>query len=103
MRTIPRRTTFSLMALALAAALAIPAVAGHCATYGTAQPEADTDPAGLGTPRYYVEFFLCDGSPDCMFSLWVYEETNGIPGLQRGDEEVDNTCHGAIESDTIVF
>ena len=41
---------------------------------------------------------LCQ--PDCLFSIWLYQESNGIPGLQRGDEVVDNTCHGMIEADT---
>jgi hypothetical protein len=38
-----------------------------------------------------------------MWSTWVYEESNGIDGLQRGDEIVDDTCHGMIASDTIVL
>jgi hypothetical protein len=72
----------------------------------TYDPDIDTDPLGLGVgPRYYAE----DGAEDCantglcFFSIWVYQESNGIDGLQRGDEVVDNTCGGgAGPSDTII-
>lgn len=37
--------------------------------------------------------------------VWIvpYGESNGIPGYQGGDECGDNTCHGMIEADTIIF
>jgi hypothetical protein len=35
--------------------------------------------------------------------IWIYEESNGMPGLQRGDETWDDTCGGLVEGDTIVF
>lgn len=57
------------------------------------EEEPDPDP---GDPYH-------DGGGPCLFSVWFYYETNGIPGLQRGDEEHDDTCHGMIESDTILF
>ena len=41
----------------------------------------------------YVAFDVCQ--PGCLWSIWIYRETNGIPGLQRGDEVVDDTCGGA--------
>lgn len=45
-----------------------------------------------------------DGSADgCLFSIWLYYESNGIPGLQRGDWVVDDSCHGMIESDSFVW
>lgn len=37
----------------------------------------------------------------CFLSIWIYEESNGIEGLQRGDVMVDNTCGGMIEADTL--
>ena len=40
---------------------------------------------------------------ECVFSIWTYYETNGIEGLQRGDEMHDDTCGGLIESDSIPF
>lgn len=53
-------------------------------------------------PCFYVDNDTCQ--PGCgLFSLWVYQESNGHPGLQRGDEVYDDTCHGMVEADTIVF
>lgn len=49
---------------------------------------------------YYVENDFCQMDP-CTF--WIYEETNGVEGLQRDDDVVDDTCHGAVPGDTIVF
>ncbi|HUR70234.1 MAG TPA: hypothetical protein VM370_13400 [Candidatus Thermoplasmatota archaeon] len=43
----------------------------------------------------------CD--PECIGYLYVYEESNGIEGLQRQDEVHDDTCGGAIPGDRIVF
>lgn len=34
---------------------------------------------------------------------WIYEEANGIPGAQRGDQDVDDTCGGLIPSDRIIY
>jgi hypothetical protein len=50
---------------------------------------------------YYGAFDVCQ--PQCLFSYWLYEESNDIPGLQRGDEVHDDTCGGVIDSDTIVW
>lgn len=44
-----------------------------------------------------------DGSRSCLFSIWIYYESNGIDGLQRGDSVVDDTCHGMIEADHFVW
>lgn len=81
--------------LALAAiGMAAPAFAAGC-EMTTSAPEAAA--GGL-----YVDNDLCQ--PDCLFSAWVYQESNEIDGLQRGDEVVDDTCGGAAgESDTIIF
>lgn len=40
-------------------------------------------------PRYYVDNDLCIGDA-CPISVWIYEESNGRPGLQRGDEVVND-------------
>lgn len=88
-RTLP-------LTIALAAFLATFPAAGadHCATWSTSNPEADT--TTMGGP-YYVDL---DGIAE---GIWIYEESNGLPGLQRGDEMKDDTCHGSIESDTIIL
>lgn len=98
------RTILLILALV---AIAIPVNADHCATYSTYGAQYDTKivSQALGTDRYY-------GADDCfplvycqlvLMSFWVYQESNGIDGLQRGDEVVDNTCHGLLPADTIVF
>ena len=39
----------------------------------------------------------------CTTQVWVYEETNGIDGLQRSDDSVgDQTC-GLHPADRVVF
>jgi hypothetical protein len=88
----------SALSLLVALAFALPAGAGHCEAYSTTQP--DVDVAGV----YYVDEDCLDGcSVEILFSIWIYEESNGIPGLQRGDEHTDDTCHGMIEADRVAF
>lgn len=80
--------------LALAAlAVAVPATLAAGCEPTTSEPEVTQG-------EYYVDNDACQ--PECIFSIWVYQESNGIAGLQRSDEQVDNTCGGAIESDTII-
>lgn len=97
-----------LLTLAMMIALAMPVGAEHCVTWSTHAPEVDTKIASeaAGLDRYYVAddcfpLIACPMEP--IFSLWIYEESNGIEGLQRGDEVYDDTCHGMIDGDTIVF
>lgn len=68
-----------------------------------------TDAVAAGA--YYVYEPCLDETPEgreeCAYwgpwSIWVYEESNGIAGLQRQDELRDDTCGGAIPGDTILF
>lgn len=48
---------------------------------------------------YYVEV---DQDPA---DIWIYEEANGVPGLQRQDGAVDDVknCLGDVEPDQIAF
>ena len=34
-----------------------------------------------------------------LFSVWVYQEANGVPGMQRSDEVCDETNGGEIDCD----
>lgn len=63
----------------------------HC-TPSTSAPEVDA--AG-----YYVDN---DQGSD-PWSIWVYQESNGQPGLQRRDEVADDTCGHPELGDTIIF
>lgn len=86
--------------LLLMLAFLTPADASHCAGWSTSA--ADAEAGG-----YYVvdDCFLGWCSllgPSVDGALWIYEESNGAPGLQRGDEIQDDTCHGMIAADTIV-
>lgn len=89
-------------AILLVLALCVPASADHCTTWSSDDDvELDTNPFGLPGPRYYYDNDPAN-LPCCVLGVWfVYEESNGIDGLQRGDEAVDNTCHGMIAPDTI--
>lgn len=85
---------FTTLLTLAALSIAVPAgMADHCETWTTSEPEVTQAP-------YYVDNDLCQ--IECLFSIWVYEETNNIPGLQRADEFHDDTCHGQIEGDTII-
>lgn len=64
----------------------------------TSEPDIDTkETTGAGQPRFYVDL-------DGMDAVWIYEETNGVAGLQRGDSMKDDT-HGRLcyEPDDIVL
>lgn len=89
----------TILILLAALAFALPVDASHCTTYTTSMAELDTGLAG-GSTRYYVDNDWC---PQCHLSLWIYQESNGIDGLQRADEVVDDTCHDMIRGDTIIF
>lgn len=89
-----------LTAIALAAALST-ASASDCETWSTSDPEGCWGPNAPWSCEYYYENDMCQ--PDCIFSFWIYQESNGIDGLQRGDKVVDDTCHGMIDADTIIF
>ena len=94
-------------ALLVALAIAAPAGAEECVPTTSNAYQAD---------KYYVDFSCFADDPDtcdtiCLAllvpygvfcTLWIYEESNEIAGLQRGDEIVDETCHGMIAPDTIV-
>lgn len=102
------------MALALWG-LAFPASAGHCWGPSTSEAIAVRTPADVadsGRPpdeegwwTYYLATDPCDqtvAGTACLPGLTgVYVESNGIDGLQRQDNAVDNTCHGMIVPDAM--
>ena len=83
--------TFPILAALLmtATVAALPSSAADC-TIGSS-PAIDV-PSGNGARPFYL---ATNGG------IAVYEETNGIDDLQRRDRAVDDTCGGAIPSDTI--
>lgn len=87
-----------LAALATLLFLAGSAIAEGCPT---TQDPTLTLPTPVGT--YYVQNDACQ--PECLFSIWVYEESNGKEGLQRGDETCvdDGCCGGPDQPDTIIL
>ncbi|HUR68902.1 MAG TPA: hypothetical protein VM370_06615 [Candidatus Thermoplasmatota archaeon] len=80
----------SIVAVLMLVVLAFPASASHCVGYRTSHPE-------LTLEGYYLDNDVCQ--PGCLASTWAYEESNGIPGLQRHDAGVDDTCHGMVSGD----
>lgn len=57
---------------------------------------ADPDTCDVICPLLLVPYgFFC--------TMWIYQESNDLAGLQRGDEVHDDTCGGMIEADTIVY
>lgn len=78
-------------------ALALGAVAEECVPT-TSQSFLPGDSYYMTDPTWLV---LCH--PTCLPEFWVYEESNGIEGWQRADEQHDDTCGGQIPGDTILF
>ena len=67
------------------------AIAVLMAPVANAEACSNTDPNAkqYDTPfgTYYVVVDDCPNvETGCLFSVWIYEESNNIPGLQRGDE-----------------
>lgn len=99
-------------ALALAAAITFGSASAQGECWTTSDAEVDTGaalPAGAPGPRVYVDAApYCNpgvGVPQCHLNSWVYQESNGLPGLQRDDEvhsDVD-TCTDGTNGDTIIF
>lgn len=91
--------------IAALVALALVAPAAAEEPCYTTSPALVTVPETPLAPAYYLANDLCQpvvGDGSCLFSIWPYWETNGIPGLQRGDEvrnDVEN-CVDGTQSDT---
>lgn len=90
----------AILFLALAV-LTIPAAAEGCVPT-TSRPEVDTGPTPAG--RFYVDNDPCHL---CLLSIWIYQESNGMDGLQRWDNVWDDTCggieRGGIEGDELIY
>lgn len=85
-----------LLAVIIALAIAVPAAAEEGCELTGPTPDVSS-PTG-----HYVDASFCQ--PDCLVSLVVYEESNGVEGLQRQDRAVDDTCGGkAGEGDTLIL
>ena len=100
-----RKTVF--LAAALAVLLVPGTVANHCSK---AYLDRDSEELRIMDPetgqvRYYVEEDCTHCRPGDV-AIWIYEETNGYPNLQRYDTfrgaTTDDTCHGKIRPDTTV-
>ncbi|HUR70058.1 MAG TPA: hypothetical protein VM370_12505 [Candidatus Thermoplasmatota archaeon] len=93
----------ALLLLAIIAAFLVAAPAEATCEMTTSTPEVDTGDHGPDLPRYYVDNDVIQTAGP-IFSIWVYEESNGLDGLQRGDEVVDDTCGGAAgPGDTVII
>lgn len=66
----------------------------------TSDPEVALPVAGAAT--FYVDGDAC---PECSLAIliWIYEESNGLAGLQRSDDVHDDTCAGEVSADTAVL
>lgn len=93
---------FPLVLLAASALLLPSAVAGHCTTWSTSVTDDTQIVVEFPADAVFRYLVMDKCAPDCLFSVWVYPEANGIAGLQRGDEMRDDTCHGMIEADVLV-
>lgn len=59
------------------------------------------DGTGADEDDPHTDYF--DERGTCLYSIWIYYEANGIPGLQRNDSVIDDTCHGMIDGDMFVW
>lgn len=88
----------------LVVALLLPGLAGasHQSEWcepRTTEAEVDVEIAG---GRYYVDSVPQQDWP-ITSAIWIYEESNGVPGLQRRDALQDDTCGHPELGDTIIF
>lgn len=83
------RTATAHVAVAGAGAPVEPTIEELCPT--------DTEAVGNEDAGYYA---TPNDSVDAPGSLWIYEESNGMPGLQRDDDTVPTDCP---TPDTIIF
>lgn len=91
------------LALLAAATLLLPsAVAGHCTTWSTSVTDETQVVVEFPVDVVFRYLAIDKCTPECLFSVWVYPEANGIPGLQRADEMRDDTCHGMIDADVLL-
>jgi hypothetical protein len=97
MRAIP-------LVLAALTALPLMFVGASGCEMTTSEATLDTGPASaeLGIDRFYEDNDPCWW---CVlpYTVWIYQESNGVDGLQRGDEWVDDTCGGTYTPDTIIY
>lgn len=85
----------ALLPLAIAALILAPHAAA--ATYCDRPPsEPEIDAQGV-----YVDSEPC-AAGDCIISVWIYEETNGVTGLQRDDFRHSDVCGDEV-GDRLVF
>lgn len=105
------KTTATAFAVMLALALAGARADATC--YTTTAPDATIpDATGAVGGDIYVSFDLgllgyvsCLGSDHGFCSFWVYQESNGIPSLQRDDEAQSDVagCTDGTRGDTLIF
>lgn len=76
----------------VAALLVAPHVGAIDCSSAPSEPElTQATPSG---DVFYVDSEAC-APGDCVASIWVYEESNDVAGLQRDDFRRDDTCgHG---------
>lgn len=90
-----RRILPTLLVGALLIAASTAAADDECVT------EENATELDVGDRKFYFVNDNCQpviGTGDCLFSIWVFEESNGQPGLQRGGE-LGEHCNG----DTIIL
>ena len=93
----------ALLALVFAVALVPPAGAEGCVP-GTSTSSAEMTVIELPGCNNTVCYVVVDhDASGCMGAVWVYPESNGVPGLQRADECRDDTCGGMTEADTYLL
>lgn len=108
MRTIALVFASSILMLLVSAPTALAAGETYgCHSYEIFAGDAETG-VGISTDEgaTYMSaagiYAVNDGTPllnDWLLSVWFYRESNGEPGLQRGDEICDDTNGGENESD----
>ena len=84
--------------------IAVSLVAGAARAEECETEEADVDTGETPGGRYYVTNDCTPVVDGCLFSVWIYQESNGQDGLQRPDDfctDHDSCC--STESDTILF
>lgn len=98
-----RAFTILCLSILLTGILATPlGASGHCTN-------PSTSVTTLGTPTVIVaqagtNYLVAHaGVAPNVVLVQLYEESNGVSGLQRRDFGADDTCHGQVSPDRIVL
>ena len=84
------------------AALSLVAIATPATALTRCMPTSSTSTTTVTAEGQTLYAVNDDCAGECLFSAYLYRESNGISGLQRMDAMRDDTCGGAFPADQMI-